>query len=105
LLKLFDTWLESMRFACEMQSVISMRMMHLAQGGPHAAAEASRMIAEKIDAFAEAETVLVNALSRGEEFLIAAERSYTSVRRRVRANSRRLSGCLSPADGIPETLQ
>jgi hypothetical protein len=105
LFDLLDTWLESMRFACETQSVISMRMMYLAQGGPHAAAEANRMIAEKIDAFAEAETVLVNALARGEGVRVAAERFYTSIRRRVRANSRRLSTTRLPIGGIPESPQ
>lgn len=105
MLELLNTWLESMRFACEMQAVISMRLVHLAQGGPQAAAEANRTIAEKIDAFADVAAALVNALARGEGFPIAAERSYTSVRQRVRANNRRLlSATRLPAGRLLESL-
>ena len=50
------------------------------------------MIAEKIDALADAEVALLNALAHGEGFAIAAERAYLPVRRCVQANSRRLSG-------------
>ena len=42
----FNGWFESVRFACEVQGVISMRLMRMAQGGPDAAAEANLMIAE-----------------------------------------------------------
>lgn len=105
LLELLNTWLKSMRFACEMQAVISMRLVHLVQGGPQAAVEAKRMIAEKIDAFADVAAALVNALARGEGFPIAAERSYTSVRQRVRANNRRLlSATRLPAGRLLESL-
>jgi hypothetical protein len=90
-LESLNSWLESVRFACEVQGVISMRLARLAQGGPQAAAEADRMIAEKIDAFADAEVALLNALAHGEGFFVAAERAYAPVRRRVRANNRRLS--------------
>jgi hypothetical protein len=48
-LRPMNTWLESIRFACEVQGVISMRLVRLAQGGPKAAAEANWMIAEKVD--------------------------------------------------------
>jgi hypothetical protein len=48
------------------------------------------MIAEKIDAFADAEVALLNALAHGEGFAIAAERAYLPVRWRVHANSHRL---------------
>jgi hypothetical protein len=61
-----NNWLESMRFACEVQGVIAMRPARLAQGGPQAAAEANWMIAEKVDAFADAGVALVNALAHGE---------------------------------------
>jgi len=105
LLELLNTWLESVRFTCELQAVISMRLVQLAQGGPRAAAEANRMITEKIAAFADAEATLVSALAHGEGFLIAAERSYTSVRQRVRANSHRLlSAARLPAGRLLESL-
>jgi len=86
-----NSWLESVRFVCEVQGVISMRLARLAQGGPQAAAEADRMIAEKFDAFADAEVALLDALVHGEGILVAAERAYDPVRRRVSANSRRLA--------------
>jgi hypothetical protein len=86
-----NNWLEAVRFACEVQGVISMRLAQLAQGGPQASAEADRMIAEKFDAFADAEVALLNALAHGEGLLVAAERAYAPVRRRVSANSRRLA--------------
>ena len=85
-------WLESVRFACEVQGVITMRLVRLAQGGAEAAAEADRMIAEKIDAFADAEVALLKALVQGEGITVAVERAYAPVRHRVHANSRRLSG-------------
>jgi hypothetical protein len=86
-----NAWLESVRFACEVQGVISMRLVRLAQGGPQAAAEARQMIAEKLDAFADAETALIAALARGEDLMVAAEHAYAPVRRCVHANSRRLA--------------
>jgi hypothetical protein len=91
-LEVLNIWFESARFAYEVQGVISMRLMRLAQGGPQAAAEADRMIAEKLDALADAEVALLNALAHGEGFATAAERAYLPVRSRVHANSRRLSG-------------
>ena len=86
-----NAWIESVRFACEVQGVISMRLMRMAQGGPDAAVEANLMIAEKIDAFADAEVALAKALFAGENFMVAAERAYAPVRRCVGANSSRLA--------------
>jgi hypothetical protein len=94
-----NSWLESVRFACEVQGVISMRLVRLAQGGPQAAAEAHQMIAEKLDAFADTEATLVNALANGEDLMVAGERAYASVRACVHANSRRLAR--APAPSLP----
>ena len=91
MLESMNDWIESVRFACEVQGVISMRLMRIAQGGPQAAAEANLMIAEKLDALADAEVAMLRALSEGEGLLVAAERAYAPVRRRVHANSSRLS--------------
>ncbi len=91
MLEAWNSWFESVRFACEVQDVIAMRLTRLAQGGPQAAAEADRMIAEKIDAFADAEVALLNALVDGEGIMIAAERAYLPVRRQVHANNCRLA--------------
>jgi hypothetical protein len=85
-----NDWLETLRFACEVQSVISLRLLRLCQGGPQAAAEAHTMIAEKLDALADAEAALLRALANGESFMTAAERACEPMRKRVHANSRRL---------------
>jgi len=83
-------WLESVRFACEVQDVVAMRLAQLAEGGPQASAEAERMIAEKLDALADAEVAILRALSDGEGFMAVTERAYAPVRRRVHDNHRRL---------------
>ena len=85
--ELLQDWLE---FACEVQDVVSLRLARLAEGGPQAAAEAQQMIAEKLDALADAEVAMLRALSDGEGLLAASERAYAPVRRRVHANHRRL---------------
>jgi hypothetical protein len=89
-LETMNAWLESVRFACEVQGVISMRLMFLAQGGPDAEVEARLMVSEKMAAFADAEMALANALFAGESIMVAAERAYAPVRNRVHANSDRL---------------
>jgi hypothetical protein len=53
--------------------------------------EANLMIAEKFDALADAEVAMLKALCDGEGFMVGAERAYAPVRRRVCANSHRLS--------------
>jgi hypothetical protein len=90
-----NAWIESVGFACEVQGVISMRLVCMAQGGPQAAAEVHRMIAEKLDAFADAEAAIVTALADGEGVMVAAERGFAPVRRQVRANSRRLAHAMA----------
>ena len=91
MLESWNAWIESVRFACEVQGVVSMRLMRLAQGGPQAAVEAELMIAEKLEAFADAEVAMLRALSDGEGIMVAAERGYAPLRRCVGANSSRLS--------------
>lgn len=95
MLESWNAWIESVRFACEVQGVISMRLLRLAQGGPQAAVEARLMIAEKFDALADAETAIAKALSDGEGFMVAAERGYAPVRRCVGANSNRLARAMA----------
>ncbi len=90
MLKSFNPWFESVRFACEVQAVVSMRLMFLAQGGPEAEVEARLMVSEKMAAFADAEIALANSLFAGEGFMVAAERAYVPLRRCVAANSDRL---------------
>jgi hypothetical protein len=87
-----NDWVEFVRFTCEVQSVILLRVLRLAQGGPGANVEAFRMIAEKFDALAEAEAAMADAFAHGEVLMVAAERAYAPVRRRVHANNERLAG-------------
>jgi hypothetical protein len=87
----FDGWLEAMRFACEAQGVIAMRLALMAEGGPQAAAEAHQMVAEKLGAFAEGQAAAAHALAQGEGPWVAAQRAYAPVRRDVHDNSCRLS--------------
>jgi hypothetical protein len=94
-LESWNAWIETLRFACEVQGVISMRLVRLAQGGPQAGAEARLMIAEKLEALADAETAIAKALSNGEGFMVAAERAYAPMRRRVCANSIRLARAIA----------
>ena len=91
MLESFNAWAETLRFACEVQSVVSMRLLRMAQGGP----QAELMIAEKIAAFADAEAAIAQALSAGEGFMVAAERGYAPLRQCVGANSSRLTRAMA----------
>ena len=86
----WSDWVEALRFACEAQGVISARLVLFASGAPNAAAEAERMVAEKITAFADAHSAAERALADGLGFYAAAERAYQPLKRCVRANSNRL---------------
>ncbi|MFZ3360601.1 MAG: hypothetical protein WCA56_10575 [Xanthobacteraceae bacterium] len=91
---LWSNWFEALRFTCEAQSVISARLMLFASGAPNAADEATRMIAEKIVAFADAGVAAERALANGLGVYAAAERAYAPLRHCVHANSDRLAGAL-----------
>jgi hypothetical protein len=80
----FSEWYGLAMLGLESQQVIALRMLRLAQGGPAAQAEASRMWPEKLAAAAHAGERLIKGDSSAK--LIAG------YRRKVRANARRLSG-------------
>ena len=86
-----NPWLEPLRFACEVQAVVAMRLIALARGGAQAESEAQLMVEEKIEAFADAEMEAAKALFAGENFMVAVERAYEPVRSRVHANNDRLA--------------
>jgi hypothetical protein len=88
----WGNWLEAVRFTCEAQSVISARLLLFASGAPTAAAEAERMISEKVLAFAEAGIAAERALAEGSSLQVAATRAYSPLRACVRANNARLVG-------------
>lgn len=87
----WDDWIEALRFGCEVQGVISARLMLFASGAPDAVAEAGRMVAEKVAAFSDAQNAAEHALADGLGFYAAAQRAYLPLRRAVHANSARLS--------------
>jgi hypothetical protein len=75
--------METTRLGVETQQVIALRFRKLASGGPAAQIEVAKMMAEKIDAAAEA-AVTLGLGGSGRKVM----RRY---RTRVRANARRLS--------------
>lgn len=87
---MMSVWFEAAQFGADSHSVIAMRMMKLASGGPQAAKEATQMISEKVAAFNEAQGALMNALISGSSLDDAAAKAYAPYRRTVRANRRRL---------------
>jgi hypothetical protein len=80
---MFKFWYDATMLAFETQHVIALRMMKLAAGGRHGRAEANRMVTEKVAASMAAAATLMSGGAPGAV--------VTQVRRRVRANSRRLS--------------
>lgn len=90
MIDLWADWFEAFRFGCEAQGVISARFMLFASGAPDAAAEAGRMIAEKIAAFSDAQCAAERALTEGLGLYAASQRAYQPLRQVVHANSARL---------------
>jgi len=88
---LWTNWVEAVRFTCEAQSVISLRLMLIASGSPTLGDEVARMIVEKVDAFIRAEVAASQAIADGCGFAAAVERAFASVQLRVHENRLRLS--------------
>ena len=92
---MYNPWLglafKAIELGIEAQSVIALRMMRLAAGGARGRAEASRMVAEKVGALAEAQTTAAAAILTGRREKIVAAKVLSTYRKRVRANRRRLS--------------
>jgi hypothetical protein len=84
--------MEAAKFNLEVQSVISMRLMKIAAGGAEAAAEYMRMIQEKSTAAAAAQTAGSLALAKGRSIKAATKAAMVPVKKKVRANRKRLSG-------------
>lgn len=88
--KWFDLAAESWRLGLEAQTVVGLRLAKLAVGDAAAAAEAQRMVTEKVMAAAEAQTAAATALLTGQA-RHTPKRTLALYRRKVRANRRRLS--------------
>jgi hypothetical protein len=87
---MFTAYFDGIRFAIDVQRVVAARLAILARGDMSAAREANRMIAEKAAAMAEVQLAAGTAVLRGASIPTAAARSLKPIRRRVRANRRRL---------------
>jgi hypothetical protein len=72
------------------QSVIALRMLHLASGGTRAYNEMARMSIEKMTAFAEAQMAGAGAAMAGHNQTTAANRALTVIKKHVDVNQRRL---------------
>jgi hypothetical protein len=83
--------LQTIQLGVEAQSVIALRMMRLAAGGARGRAEATRMVAEKVGALAEAQTAAAAAILTGRRQKVVAGKILTAYKKRVGANRRRLS--------------
>jgi 3-oxoacyl-ACP reductase-like protein len=81
----FDSW----AMGVEASAVIGMRLTKLAAGGADADAEAQRMVAEKVGAAIELQMLAATG-GLGTSLESAAGRSLRHVRKKVRANRRRL---------------
>ena len=80
---MFKFWHDAAMLSLEAQRVIALRMLKLSCGGKRARAEATRMVAEKV---AESMGAASSLLRGGSGHAVVKK-----VRRRVRANARRLS--------------
>jgi hypothetical protein len=82
----FDSW----ALGVEASSVVGLRMLKLAAGGAAAQAEAQRMVSEKV---AASLTLPMLAMTGrlGSTAPAVASKSLAHLRRKVRANRRRLS--------------
>ncbi len=93
-----NSWLnlsfKAMQLGVEAQTVISLRLMKLAMGGPSAVFEAERMVTEKALTAMEAQKDFLTNTLVGRHHR-ASSRALTLYRQRVRANRRRLTSSLS----------
>ena len=87
---LWSNWIEAVRFTCEAQGVISVRLMLFASGAPNAADEARRMIPKRSMPFPMPARPRSVPWLNGLGIYAAAERAYAPLGDRVRANSARL---------------
>jgi hypothetical protein len=74
----------------EASTVIGLRTLKLALGGPGAEVEASRMVNEKVEAARALQALLMTG-ALGATAPAVAARTIGHYRRKVRANARRLS--------------
>jgi hypothetical protein len=86
----FSVTLKTIQLGFEAQSVIALRMMKLAAGGPAAQTEARRMIADKMAAGIEV-AVAASSVTSGQKDTVVADKILRVLKKRVHANKRRLA--------------
>jgi geranylgeranyl pyrophosphate synthase len=87
----FSVILKAMQLGFESQNVIALRMMRLAAGGTTAQTEVRRMIADKTAAGIEAQAAAAASVASGHRDTAVAGKVLRVLKKRVRANKRRLS--------------
>ena len=87
----WSDWIDAAALGFEAQSVIALRLMKIAAGGPAAAAECDLMVAEKFAVVTDAHDAASAALASGKSLRAATALALAPMRRRVRANHQRLS--------------
>ena len=91
---MFNPWLalslKAVQMGVEAQSVIALRMLRLATGGARMEADASRMVTNDVAA-AEAQAVAAVSALNGRSPHVVVSQAPRVVKKRVRANKRRLS--------------
>jgi hypothetical protein len=87
----WSDWIDAAALGFEAQSVIAMRLLKIAAGGPAADAECELMVAEKFATLTAAHTAATAALASGKSLQAATALALAPVRRRVHANHQRLS--------------
>lgn len=92
---MFNPWLsltfETMRLGFDAQRVIALRMIRLAGGGATGRIESHRMVAEKLAAVEEVQAVAVSAIAKRQKDTVVGRKVLGVLKKRVRANKRRLS--------------
>ena len=86
----FSLSMDALNLALEAQSVMGLRMVKAAWGGPAARDETLLMITEKAKAVMDAQFLFAGSLMAGQ-MALAPARAVALLRRRVQANQRRLT--------------
>jgi hypothetical protein len=87
----FSLAIDSWSLGLEASTVVGLRLLRLSEGGAAAAAEAERMVREKLDAAADLGALALTG-RLGTSCESAASGTLKHYRRKVKANRRRLGG-------------
>ena len=87
----FDLSMSMMKLGFDAQQVIALRTVKLMAGGPAADTEANLMVAEKMQAAADAGLTMTVGLMSGRSQADIAREVVGAYRRKTSANRRRLS--------------